>query len=55
MWYLQKAHARRYAASGGPEFEDMVKRVALAAEKAHGQEQLYVYIIRDLLRSAILT
>lgn len=40
MWYLQKAHARKYVSSDGSEFKDMVNRVAEAAEKAYDVEKL---------------
>ncbi|WEW61248.1 Glutamate--tRNA ligase mitochondrial [Emydomyces testavorans] len=28
MWFLQKAHAERYAATGGPQFDDIVRQVS---------------------------
>ncbi|KAL1863563.1 Glutamate--tRNA ligase mitochondrial [Paecilomyces lecythidis] len=35
LWFLQKAHAQRYATTGGPVFEDMVSKVAEAANNAY--------------------
>jgi glutamyl-tRNA synthetase len=42
LWFLQKAHAQSYAASGGPRFEAMVKQVSEAVERACSLEQLCV-------------
>ncbi|KAJ6113607.1 Glutamate--tRNA ligase [Penicillium sp. IBT 18751x] len=33
LWFLQKAHAQRFAANGGPEFDDMVNRVCEVVEE----------------------
>ncbi|KAJ5563508.1 hypothetical protein N7535_008672 [Penicillium sp. DV-2018c] len=34
LWFLQKAHAQRFATNGGPEFDEMVKRVSSAVEES---------------------
>lgn len=39
--FLQKAHARRHAATGGPEFDGMVTRVSAAVERAFDLQQMY--------------
>lgn len=44
LWFLQKAHAQRFAATGGPEFDEMVSRVTKAVEETYPAAQLYVYI-----------
>ncbi|KAJ5894600.1 hypothetical protein N7495_006291 [Penicillium taxi] len=35
MWFLQKAHAQRFATNGGPEFEDLVNKVKASVEESH--------------------
>jgi glutamyl-tRNA synthetase len=40
LWFLQKAHAQRFAASGGPEFDEMVSRVSSAVEETHSLDKL---------------
>lgn len=40
LWFLQKAHAQRFAASGGPEFDEMVNRVRLAVEEKYPLDKL---------------
>ncbi|EGE04210.1 glutamyl-tRNA synthetase [Trichophyton equinum CBS 127.97] len=40
LWYLQKAHAKRYAAEGGPQFEAITQQVANAAMKRFTPENL---------------
>ncbi|GMF77505.1 unnamed protein product [Aspergillus oryzae] len=41
LWFLQKAHAQRFATNGGPEFEEMVSRVSRAVEETCPSQQLY--------------
>ncbi|KAJ5165990.1 hypothetical protein N7492_006286 [Penicillium capsulatum] len=33
LWFLQKAHAQRFAANGGPEFDEMVSRVCTVVKE----------------------
>lgn len=40
LWFLQKAHAQRCAAQGGPAFESLVERTTKVAEQKWSQEQL---------------
>ncbi|KAJ5782542.1 hypothetical protein N7457_004316 [Penicillium paradoxum] len=40
LWFLQKAHAQRFAANGGPEFDEMVKRVSSVVEETHPVDKL---------------
>ncbi|KAL1994956.1 hypothetical protein VTN49DRAFT_1143 [Thermomyces lanuginosus] len=40
LWFLQKAHAQRCAAEGGPAFESLVERTTKVAEQKWPQEQL---------------
>ncbi|PLB51150.1 glutamyl-tRNA synthetase [Aspergillus steynii IBT 23096] len=40
LWFLQKAHAQRFAATGGPEFEEMVSRVTRVVEDTYPAAQL---------------
>ncbi|KAJ5585071.1 uncharacterized protein N7459_004871 [Penicillium hispanicum] len=40
LWFLQKAHAQRFAANGGPEFDDMVKRVCAVLEETNPKETI---------------
>ncbi|KAL2862728.1 glutamate--tRNA ligase MSE1 [Aspergillus lucknowensis] len=40
LWFLQKAHAQRFAANGGPEFDDMVSSVSNVVESTTTPEQL---------------
>ncbi|KAE8346449.1 hypothetical protein BDV24DRAFT_158682 [Aspergillus arachidicola] len=40
LWFLQKAHAQRFATNGGPEFEEMVSRVSRAVEETCPSQQL---------------
>ncbi|EAW19194.1 glutamate--tRNA ligase MSE1 [Aspergillus fischeri NRRL 181] len=43
LWFLQKAHAQRFAATGGPAFDEMVTKVSQAVEEAYPADQLYVH------------
>ncbi|KAF9892515.1 Glutamate--tRNA ligase mitochondrial [Aspergillus nanangensis] len=40
LWFLQKAHAQRFAAIRGPEFEEMVTRVSQVVDETYPQQQL---------------
>jgi glutamyl-tRNA synthetase len=40
LWFLQKAHAQRFAATGGPEFDEMVNRVCNDVKESHSEETL---------------
>ncbi|OOQ84921.1 glutamyl-tRNA synthetase [Penicillium brasilianum] len=40
LWFLQKAHAQRFAATGGPQFDEMVNRVCAAVEESHSMDKL---------------
>ncbi|KAJ5083599.1 hypothetical protein N7456_013026 [Penicillium angulare] len=40
LWFLQKAHAQRFATTGGPGFHDMVSRTCTAIEESHPPESL---------------
>ncbi|CAG8054992.1 unnamed protein product [Penicillium olsonii] len=40
LWFLQKAHAQRFAASGGPEFDEMVNRVSSVVTEKYPLEKL---------------
>ncbi|KAL1969727.1 hypothetical protein VTN77DRAFT_8280 [Rasamsonia byssochlamydoides] len=40
LWFLQKAHAQRFVAEGGAEFEQMVNRVCEAAEQRWSKDEL---------------
>ncbi|KAJ5990428.1 hypothetical protein N7522_010635 [Penicillium canescens] len=40
LWYLQKAHAQRFAARGGPEFDEMVSRVSSVVEADYPHDKL---------------
>ncbi|KAK2871666.1 hypothetical protein FQN49_002955 [Arthroderma sp. PD_2] len=40
LWFLQKAHAKRYAAEGGPQFDIMTQQVVSATQKRFGPDQL---------------
>lgn len=40
LWFLQKAHAQRFAATGGLQFEEMVKRVCTVVEDGYSVEKL---------------
>ncbi|KAK2771218.1 Glutamate--tRNA ligase mitochondrial [Emmonsiellopsis sp. PD_33] len=40
LWFLQSAHAQRYAAEGGPEFEALVNRIEKAVREKYTEEQL---------------
>ncbi|KAJ5785466.1 uncharacterized protein N7503_010678 [Penicillium pulvis] len=40
LWFLQKAHAQRFAATGGPEFDEMVNRVCNDVKESYSQEDL---------------
>ncbi|KAJ0418977.1 hypothetical protein BJY00DRAFT_172322 [Aspergillus carlsbadensis] len=40
LWFLQKAHAQRFAANGGAEFDDMVSSVSKVVESTATPEQL---------------
>jgi glutamyl-tRNA synthetase len=45
LWFLQKAHAQRFAVEGGKEFREMVTRITEAAEAKWSAEQLWVVIL----------
>lgn len=40
LWFLQKAHAQQFAANGGPEFDEMVKRVSSVVEETYPLDKL---------------
>ena len=40
--FLQKAHAQRYAAAGGPSFQDMVDRVCRIVRESYSDGAMYV-------------
>ncbi|GAT29097.1 glutamyl-tRNA synthetase [Aspergillus luchuensis] len=40
LWFLQKAHAQRFAATDGPEFTEMVTKVSEEVEKTYPAAQL---------------
>ncbi|KAE8166653.1 hypothetical protein BDV40DRAFT_255217 [Aspergillus tamarii] len=40
LWFLQKAHAQRFATNGGSEFEEMVSRVSRTVEETCPSQQL---------------
>ncbi|KAL4893435.1 mitochondrial glutamyl-tRNA synthetase [Aspergillus ambiguus] len=40
LWFLQKAHAQRFASSGGPSFDQMVTTVSQVVETTYSPEQL---------------
>ncbi|EFR04814.1 glutamyl-tRNA synthetase [Nannizzia gypsea CBS 118893] len=40
LWFLQKAHAKRYAAEGGPQFDAITQQVVKAALKRFTPEKL---------------
>ncbi|KAH2182700.1 hypothetical protein KXV74_003488 [Aspergillus fumigatus] len=40
LWFLQKAHAQRFAATGGPVFDEMVTKVSQAVEETYPADQL---------------
>ncbi|KAM5444497.1 Glutamate--tRNA ligase mitochondrial [Microsporum audouinii] len=40
LWFLQKAHAKRYAAESGPQFEIMTQQVVNAVQKQFAPETL---------------
>ncbi|PWY90254.1 glutamyl-tRNA synthetase [Aspergillus sclerotioniger CBS 115572] len=40
LWFLQKAHAQRFAATEGPEFSEMVTKVSQVVENTYSAEQL---------------
>ena len=40
LWFLQKAHAQRFAATGGPEFDEMVSRVSSVVEETYPLDKL---------------
>ncbi|PKX99458.1 glutamate--tRNA ligase MSE1 [Aspergillus novofumigatus IBT 16806] len=42
LWFLQKAHAQRFASTGGPVFDDMVAKVSQAVAETYPADQLYV-------------
>ncbi|TPX20934.1 Glutamate--tRNA ligase mitochondrial [Coccidioides immitis] len=41
LWFLQKSHAQRYAATGGPKFDELVRLVSNAAESVYTPEQYF--------------
>lgn len=40
LWFLQKAHAQRFAADGGHDFDQMVNRVSAVVEEGQTQKSL---------------
>lgn len=40
LQFLQKAHIQRLVKSGGPEFDEMVKKVSLVVEESHSLDKL---------------
>ncbi|KAF7716183.1 Glutamate--tRNA ligase, mitochondrial [Penicillium ucsense] len=40
LWFLQKAHAQRYAAKGGPQFDEMVDKVCQVVQHGRSGEKL---------------
>lgn len=42
LWFLQKAHAQRFAATGGPEFDAMVSKVSRVVSDTYPAKELYV-------------
>jgi glutamyl-tRNA synthetase len=42
LWFLQKAHAQRFASTGGPVFDEMVTKVSQAVEETYPADKLYV-------------
>ncbi|GFF83635.1 glutamate--tRNA ligase, mitochondrial [Aspergillus udagawae] len=40
LWFLQKAHAQRFAATGGPVFDEMVAKVSQAVKETYPADQL---------------
>ncbi|KAK2807982.1 hypothetical protein FQN50_005064 [Emmonsiellopsis sp. PD_5] len=40
LWFLQSAHAQRYAAEGGPEFQALVNRIEKAVREKYTEDQL---------------
>ncbi|EHA24872.1 hypothetical protein ASPNIDRAFT_121468, partial [Aspergillus niger ATCC 1015] len=43
LWFLQKAHAQRFASTDGPEFTEMVTKVSEEVEKTYPAAQLYIH------------
>ncbi|GFF47830.1 glutamate--tRNA ligase, mitochondrial [Aspergillus lentulus] len=44
LWFLQKAHAQRFAATGGPVFDEMVAKVSQAVEETYPADQLAIIL-----------
>jgi glutamyl-tRNA synthetase len=40
LWFLQKAHAQRFAATGGSQLEEMVNRVCTVVEDGYSVDKL---------------
>ncbi|RJE24309.1 Glutamyl-tRNA synthetase [Aspergillus sclerotialis] len=40
LWFLQKAHAQRFATTGGPQFDEMVARACRAVKESYSADQL---------------
>ncbi|PKY05547.1 mitochondrial glutamyl-tRNA synthetase [Aspergillus campestris IBT 28561] len=40
LWFLQKAHAQRFAATGGPEFDAMVSKVSQVVSDTYSAKEL---------------
>lgn len=40
LWFLQKAHAQRFAATGGPQFDEIVNRVCTVVEDSYSGDNL---------------
>ncbi|OAX81729.1 glutamate-tRNA ligase [Emergomyces africanus] len=53
LWFLQSAHAQRYAQEGGPEVEFMVNRIERAVREQYTDEQLSPLLKRHTLRQHI--
>ncbi|KAE8145370.1 Glutamyl-tRNA synthetase [Aspergillus avenaceus] len=39
LWFLQKAHAQRFAATNSPEFDDMVTKLSKTVQETYPEEQ----------------
>jgi glutamyl-tRNA synthetase len=40
LWFLQKAHAQRFAATEGPQFDEMVNKVCTVIEDGYSMDKL---------------
>ncbi|KKZ67581.1 glutamyl-tRNA synthetase [[Emmonsia] crescens] len=53
LWFLQSAHAQRYAAEGGPEAESMINRIEKAVKAQYTAKQLSPLLKKHTLREHI--